>query len=174
MGTDEYTTALYECQSCDNIGAGEGTIFCCGEPMEPVDGGDLPIEEPDAEQVVTEVFGLSETKIEICLYIMEAGEATTNEVAAGLELDRSNVSRHLNDLTEFGAIEKRQRLLEEGGYVFLYSSAPIEEVRQRFRHGLYVWLNKALAATNDLTRAKIERMIDRSDDDGAEIYHENG
>ncbi|PSQ46298.1 TrmB family transcriptional regulator [Halobacteriales archaeon SW_6_65_15] len=159
----------HECGECASVAFGDPESACCGESMTPVDSESVV--SPDLAMALRDVFGISETGLNVCLCLMEAGESTAGDVADQLGIDRSTVTRQLNHLTDVGVLDKRQRLLEGGGYVNVYSPVPVEEVRERLTAGLFAWTDEALDLVEHVNREKLDalaRADDERDADGAE------
>lgn len=163
--------AAFECRNCGNIAFGAGEIRCCDGPMERVSDGDSGVESPDLEDVLRHVFDMSGTEFDVCLGVMETGETTARELAEALGYDRSVISRHLNHLAEIGAVEKRPRILKQGGHVYVYVPADPETVRQSFRRGLSSWVAMAVELIGELNREKVEALADISVDGGEWTVH---
>lgn len=162
---------VYECRECGNLSLDGVSSTCCDGRMAVVEA--TPVEQPELPDLLRNVFGISETGLHICLCLMEENESTAAEIAERLDIDRSTVGRQLNHLTDIGLLDKRQRLLESGGYVNVYSPVPVEEVQKRLRLGLYAWLNGALDLVENVNREKIRAMAradDGGSDDGDSIY----
>jgi predicted transcriptional regulator len=155
----------YQCGECASVTFGDPDPTCCGESMSPIDSESVV--SPDLAVVLRDVFGVSETGLNVCLCLMEAGESTASDVADELGIDRSTVTRQLNHLTGVGALEKRQRLLEGGGYVNVYSPVPVEEVRERLTAGLFAWTEEALDLVEHVNREKLDALA-RADGEGSE------
>lgn len=165
MGATDKERDEHKCQHCGNVPFGTSASDSDEERLPSTDAS--AIERPELAVVLREVFGISETGLHICVYLMEDGESTARELADHLELDRSTVSRQLNHLTDIGLLEKRQRLLSEGGYVHVYSPVDVEEVRQRLTVGLHVWMDEALELVEDINREKVAALA-RADPDDSE------
>jgi len=161
---------VYECGECGGVSFGDAT-GCCGESMESVEAE--PVEHPDLAVVLRDVFGISETGLKVFLCLMEEGESTAADLAERLGIDRSTVGRQVNHLTDVGVLDKRQRLLTDGGYVNVYSPVPVEEVRKRLTVGLYAWMDEALDIVEHVNREKLDAMA-RADGDGREDRGEDG
>ncbi|WP_276302421.1 helix-turn-helix domain-containing protein [Halorussus lipolyticus] len=153
---------IYECDDCGSV-AFEGSSACCDAEMSRVEAS--PVRHPDLAVVLREVFGISETGLRVCLCLMEDGESTAVDIADRLDIDRSTVGRQLNHLTDIGVLDKRQRLLKNGGYVNVYSPVPVEEVRKRLTVGLYAWMAEALDIVEHVNREKLDALA-RADGDG--------
>jgi predicted transcriptional regulator len=173
-GVNDVGDGVYECGECASVSFGEAESTCCGESMAPVEAE--PVKPPELAVVLRDVFGISETGLKVCLCLMEEGESTANEIADRLGIDRSTVGRQLNHLTDIGVLDKRQRILKDGGYVHVYSPVPVEEVRKRLTVGLYAWMDEALELVEHINREKLDALARAdgegvgSDDDQASIY----
>ena len=157
---------------CGNVGLGDGDITCCGSPMSRVDA-DPAVPEPSLEDLLGAVFGMSDAELDICLCVMEGGEQTAQELADRTDYDRSVAARHLNHLAELGVLEKRRRLLKEGGHIYLYAPRSAETVRREFKRQFLVWLEGAAGRLGEVRREKVEDLVDaeRSDSQWT-LYHE--
>lgn len=166
-GTNRSRTddGVYECDECDSVTFGDAESTCCGESMTTVEAES--VKPPDLGIVLRDVFGISETGLHVCLCLMEEGESTAGEIADKLDIDRSTVTRQLNHVTEVGVLDKRQRLLEAGGYVNVYSPVPVEEVRERLVAGLFAWTGEALELVEHVNREKLDALA-RADGEGVE------
>jgi predicted transcriptional regulator len=164
MRTRDGSTGLFECDSCGNLGlgVGEGEIRCCDRQMWPVDadGPATAVNDPTLEDLLRTVFDMSDTELELCLCVMEGGELTVAELAADTDYDRSVVTRHLNHLVDLGVVDKRRRLLERGGEVYVYTPATPDVVRERFRRLFLQWITRASRLLDDLRREKVEAIVE--------------
>ena len=163
---DETGFGVYECGECDNVilcRRGDAEVECCGETPERMRDIDTGIEEPSQKGLLKEVFGLTETGMEICLCVMEEGEATVSDIADSIDVDRSAVSRYVNNLVEIGMLEKNTRNLEKGGYVHIYSHEPPEEVKDNLTMGFYKWTALGVERIEELNAEKMQAMADRDE-----------
>ena len=110
---------------------------------------------PTLETMVRTVFGMSETELDVCLCVMEAGEGTVSELADRVDYDRSVVARHLGHLVDLGVLERRRRLLEAGGQVYVYVPNDEDVVRRRLRGAFLAWVEDATALVETLGREKV-------------------
>lgn len=160
----EATGGVRECPECGSLAFGDEFVTCCGGRMNSVEAS--PVVHPDLKTVLRDVFGISETGLEVCICLMEDGEATSADIAERLDIDRSTVGRQLNHLADIGLLEKRQRLLKDGRYVHVYSPVPVEEVRERLTVGLYAWVGEALELVENVNREKVKALT-RADGEGS-------
>jgi predicted transcriptional regulator len=170
MGTTDSEPDLYECQHCGNVSVGDSASDSDEKEIPTTDAQSA--ESPELAVVLRDVFGISETGLTICVFLMESGESTAGDVADHLDMDRSTVSRQLNHLTDLGLLKKRQRLLSDGGYVHVFSPVDVEEVRQRLTVGLHAWMEEALELVEDINREKVKAVAraERGDDETTSIY----
>lgn len=153
---------IYECSTCGDVRLSDGDATCCGRRMGVVERP-VPIESPDTEEIVREVFDISPTELDVCRQVMAAGETTVGELVERVDRDRSVVSRHLNHLVELGVVEKRSRVLAEGGRIGVYSSRSEDVVRRQLTLGLYAWCLDAIERVEDVNEEKIAMMAEGAD-----------
>jgi len=164
-----------ECSDCGSVAvqSSRDRSQCCGRPVKEVDSEEFPVQDPDLDELLGTVFGMSRTELDVCLCVMDVGEATTKDIARELDVDRSHVSRHLNHLVELGVLEKRRRLLEEGGRVNVYTPAELEAVRRNFTLGLFAWMDEAVEVIDGISREKVESITELSDEvPETAVYHD--
>lgn len=97
------------------------------------------VENPEFEVVMRCVFGIGERETRTYLALLDEGEATAAELADPLDRDRSNVSRSLSALREKGLVERRRRLLDDGGHVYRYEPEPLSAVQALMHDELDEW-----------------------------------
>jgi predicted transcriptional regulator len=165
MTTLDGSTELFECDSCGNVGLGSGEIRCCGRPMEPVDIDGVAVDRPTLDDLLVSVFDMSDTELELCLCVMEGGELTVKRLAEETGYDRSVVTRHLDHLVDLGVVEKRRRILERGGQVYVYTPVAPDAVREAFTRGFLAWVVHASNLLDDLRREKVESIVERGTDE---------
>jgi len=153
---------LVRCPTCDSITIGATDITCCEDPVEPVDP-DAAVTDPTLETLLRTVFGISEAELEVCLCVMEDGDATVSELTERVDVDRSVVARHLSDLVEIGVVERERRLLRQGGHVYVYTPVPESTVRRRLVASFAAWVTDAAAELDSVSREKVEAITDRDD-----------
>jgi predicted transcriptional regulator len=152
--------SLLECDSCGNLGIGEGEVVCCDQPMSRVGGDQDGVSEPSIEHLMQTVFGMSESELDICLCVMAAGEQTVSDLAATVDYDRSVVSRHLNHLADLGVVEKQRRLLKQGGHVYVYAPTEPATVRRSLKGAFLTWAQEAVTRIDSLSKDKVAAMVE--------------
>ncbi|WP_253739017.1 helix-turn-helix domain-containing protein [Halohasta salina] len=107
--------------------------------------------DPSAVTVAQTVLGLRSQDLATYDAVSSQPGASTKELAAELDRDRSNVNRSLTRLDEAGLVCRQRRLLESGGYFYAYFAEPSETVTNRLREALDRW-TEAAASTIDTTQ----------------------
>lgn len=162
---------LFECETCGNVGIGDGEIRCCDGAMAPVDR-EAPIEDPSLEDLLRSVFDMTETELEICLCVMEGGSLTVGELADRVGYDRSVVDRHLKHLAELGVVDRERRILRQGGHAYVYTPVSPAVVRERLTDAFLVWADAAATELAALRREKVETIADTGDDPAWQVFKE--
>lgn len=150
---------VYSCSSCGNFGIGDQNLSCCEDGLEPVTTPSA-ISSPTLDELLRVVFDISDTQLEVCLCVMEGGELTVQELADKIGYDRSVISRHLNHLVELNVLNKHRRLLDQGGYVYVYTPVEPEMIRHQFRVEFIRWVSQAQVLIEDLQREKVEMVVE--------------
>jgi predicted transcriptional regulator len=172
MDLPEGNVEAFECETCGNVGLGDGGMTCCDATMSSVEV-DPAVEDPSLGDLLRTVFDMSDAALDICLCVMEGGDQTVQELADRTSYDRSVAARHLNHLVELGVLEKRRRLLEEGGHIYVYSPKPPETVRRAFKRQFLLWLGDATGQLEQLRREKVEGILESEGDETRwQLYHE--
>lgn len=128
------------------------------------------VNPPEIERVMRNTFGMSATSIEVCNCIVKEEDATVADIAENMDVDRSIVFRHLEDLVEIGVVTKSSQSLSDGGRANVYSSVPLDEIRRQLRISLYTWETEVEALIDDLSQEKLDAMAEsraESDDEGS-------
>lgn len=168
---------IYRCQSCENTvlslhDCGDG-MTCHGEPMVPVRDVEMNVEPPDLREVLLNVFGIPKIGLDICLCVIDEGPLSPDEVAELLGYDSSTIRRYLNQLTEVGVLKKMQLNREDGGFVNVYRSIEIEEMRRESLAGFYMWAGEAATLINEANLTKEDYLDAASDQPMNEVFWES-
>ncbi len=126
-------------QDCD------GGMTCHGEQMERVTEAAMDVQPPDLREVLLEAFGLPKAGLDICLCVIGEGPLSAGEVAAQLDYDESTIRSYLNKLVDMGLLTKSELNREGGGFVTVFHSVDLEEMRKETLTGFYVWAGEAAA-----------------------------
>jgi len=161
--------SIYECRDCDNIvltvGESGGEMTCHGAGMEEIEEWEMEVQPPDLRQVLLDAFGLPKVGLDICLCVIGEGPLSPGEVADILDYDQSTVSQYLNELADIGLLQKTQLNREGGGFVNVYHSIDIEEMRRETLVGFYVWAGEAASLIEEANITK-EQYLDENHSEG--------
>jgi len=150
--------AIYRCQDCRNVVLTmqdcDGGMTCHDEPMERVTETKLDIRPPDIRQVLLDAFGLPKPGLDICLCVIGEGPLSPAELAERLDYDESTVRNYLNELVEFGLLQKSQLNRESGGFVNVYHSIDLDEMREETLVGFYAWAGEAASLIDEANLTK--------------------
>jgi len=136
------------CRNCGSIAFDERGTSCCSEQMAPI--SIEAINEPELTGILSRVFGISPTGVEICHHLTGARAAATDEIARALDINRSTANRQLGRLRELGMLERRTKSLKVGGRAYLYAPVSRTELRRRYREGLLCWTADAIELVDEL------------------------
>lgn len=151
--SDDPRLAAYACRQCGSAILDERSRRCCGEEMDPIEHE--AVNEPELRSLLRNVFGVSQTGIDVCVYVMEREGATVDDIAAGLDVHRTTITRQLTHLRKLGVVERRKQSLKEGGEVHRFTPVPPEKARRRLYEGLLSWVTDAVGLLDELDRRKL-------------------
>ena len=84
------------------------------------------------EDILKCSFGLNKTEIATMKFLLEEKEELTiEEIMKKIKRDRTTIQRGVKHLFEKDLIKRRQINLDKGGYVFIYSSKPKNELKEK-------------------------------------------
>ena len=84
------------------------------------------------EDILKCSYGLNKTEISILKYLIEEKEELSiEEIQKKIKKDRTTIQRSVKRIFEEDLIKRRQINLEKGGYVFIYSSKPKSELKEK-------------------------------------------
>jgi predicted transcriptional regulator len=161
--------SIYRCTDCHNVVLSMqecgGGMTCHGEAMEPVTEVTMDVQPPDLREVLLDAFGLPKAGLDICLCVIGEGPLSPGEVAEKLDYDESTIRSYLNELVDLGLLQKSQLNREGGGFVTVFHSVDLEEMRRETLTGFYVWAGEAAALIEQANLTK---------EDYLESDHERG
>ena len=174
LAESEYS--IYSCTDCSNVVLTmqdcDGGMTCHGETMERVTESKLGIRPPDIRQVLLDAFGLPKPGLDICLCVIGDGPLSPAELADRLGYAEGTIRKYLNELVEFGLIQKSQLNRESGGFVNVYHSIDLEEMREETLIAFYTWAGEAASLIEEANLTK-EDYRDAEYDEGLdEVFWE--
>ncbi|SDG06524.1 helix-turn-helix domain-containing protein [Halorientalis regularis] len=153
---------IYQCNDCENVVLTlqdcDGGMTCHGQVMERVTDVNIDIQPPDVKQVLLDAFGLPKPGLDICLCVIGEGPMPPADVAEYLDYDETTVRRYLNRLVDIGLLEKSQLNREGGGFVNVYHSIDVAEMRRDTLIGFYAWAGEAAALIEEANLTKEEYL----------------
>jgi predicted transcriptional regulator len=168
---------IYQCNDCSNVAltlrdCNEG-MTCHGEPMEEVTEVGMDVQPPDIRQVLLDAFGLPKPGLDICLCVIGEGPVSPTEVADKLDYDESTIRRYLNQLVDIGLLQKSQLNREEGGFVNVYHSIDLDEMRRESLIGFYAWAGEAARLIEDANLTKEDYRDEDHSEGLTEVFWEH-
>lgn len=97
------------------------------------------MDEPDFEDLLECVFGITEPVAEVYHLLLEQEDCTTKELARMLDCDQSSVNRKLTTLQEQGLVTRRRDLLSVGGFAYKYEPVSLPQVQELMHETLDEW-----------------------------------
>ncbi|MGD2200260.1 MAG: helix-turn-helix domain-containing protein [Candidatus Bathyarchaeota archaeon] len=113
--------------------------------------------ELSANEIMKCALGVRTTEIEAYCAIVTSEPSTVQEVAERLGKSRSTAQRLLQNLVEKGLARREERLIGLGGYQYLYTPVPPEEMKTAVRSALDRWYERMLDELENLPQ-KLEEM----------------
>jgi predicted transcriptional regulator len=176
VALEERDYAIYRCVDCANVVLTmqdcDGGMTCHGQTMERVREANLSIRPPDIRQVLLDAFGLPKAGLDICLCVIGDGPLSPAELADRLDYGESTVRKYLNELVAFGLLEKSQLNREEGGFVNVYHSIDMEEMREDTLVGFYAWAGEAASLIEEANLTKEDYQDADADGGLNEVFWE--
>lgn len=168
---------IYECRQCDNvvlvIGRDDPPLACHGHPMDPVTESPVPVDPPELPDVLLSAFGLPKAGLDICLCVIGEGPLPAGDVADRLGYDRSTVTRYLNELVEFGLLDRTTLNREDGGVINVYHSIDLEQMRRDTLVGFYVWAGQAAELIEEANLTKRDYLEANPDQSLPDVFWED-
>jgi predicted transcriptional regulator len=154
--------AVYGCSECHNVvlsmqECGD-ELTCHGEPMDQVTDLTMDVQPPDLREVLLDAFDLPKAGLDICLCVIGEGPLSPAEVAEKLGYDESTIRTYLNDLVDLGLLQQSRLNRESGGFVTVYHSVDLEEMREETLIGFFSWAGEAAALIEEANLTKAEYL----------------
>lgn len=96
-------------------------------------------DQPDFEDLVVCVFGITEPVAETYRCLLERPESTVKDLAQVMNCDRSNVNRRLDVLREKELATRKRRILTGGGQTYEYTPTPLDQAQDLMHRTLDEW-----------------------------------
>lgn len=103
---------------------------------------DFSVSDVDCDNVLECLFDLSELDKKVLKKLNDGGEYRSSELGEKLDRDQSTVYRSLENLVSCGLVYKEKNTIRKGGYYYLYSSRPLDKIRDEAKKCLDEWYSK--------------------------------
>lgn len=97
----------------------------------------------DIEEVMKCGLGLSRSEFAVLkLLVNTEQQLTTEDIARKMKIHLTTVQRAVKSLSEKKVVEKNQKNLQNGGYVFVYRAMPKTHIRKVLMDSVYGWTHR--------------------------------
>jgi len=109
--------------------------------------------------VIKNLFALTDNEIDVLACINHLQPVSIARITEIIPKDRATISRSISRLMSIGVVRKEKENLEKGGYQFLYSSLPMNELRKFVKSTLNAIIENMSNAMDNLTKEKCEEKF---------------
>ena len=98
---------------------------------------DFACKKIDLDEIIKCGLGLSQAEVKIFKYFINHSnqkDIQTSTIAKELNLNLSTIQKATKKLYEKNVLEKYQKNLEKGGYIYVYSLKPKDEIKKIILH----------------------------------------
>lgn len=112
---------------------------------------DFACKQFDVEEIIRCGFGLTKAEYHLILYFLKHAEKACDTLALcrGTKLNRTTIQKAVKRFYEKGLVNRHQKNLSSGGYLFTYQIKNKKELRVILKNLIRAWSEK------------VEREIDR-------------
>lgn len=87
-------------------------------------------------------LGLQEVELSAYLTLLKGGPMTVKDLAEKTGRSRPTAQRILGSLVSKGLAHRRERIIDRGGYFFLYEAIPAERAKKLIRDIIEEWYQR--------------------------------
>ncbi|MBS7644145.1 helix-turn-helix domain-containing protein [Candidatus Bathyarchaeota archaeon] len=87
-------------------------------------------------------LGLQEVELSAYLTLLKGGPMTVKDLAKKTRRSRPTAQRILGNLVGKGLAHRKERIIDRGGYFFVYEATPAERVKKLIRDIVEEWYRK--------------------------------
>ena len=106
----------------------------------------------NCDNVLECFFGLNQSDVSLYLLLLTSGEMRIEEISRALKKAENSVYRSLQKLMLAGVVIREKRIIEGGGYFYVYRALPAKDVAEEMRKLLSVWCEKITEAIEEFER----------------------
>ena len=99
---------------------------------------------PTCKDLVQCAFNLNEFEVSVYCHLLEMGPSRADDLAQGMDRDRSTVYRSLQKLMSCGMVYRETRSIERGGYFHLYAPISKEAMKDKLERCVEEWHGRML------------------------------
>ena len=95
----------------------------------------------DLDQIIKCGLGLTKSEFEVMQYFIKSPEkeSQTDVIAKNLNLNLTTIQKATKKLYEAGIIQRQQKNISGGGYLYCYKSKNKQEIRQTIKDIIRNW-----------------------------------
>ncbi len=106
----------------------------------------------NCDNVLECFFGLNQSDVSLYLLLLTSGEMKIEEMSRVLKKAENSVYRSLQKLMLAGIVIREKKIIEGGGYFYVYKALPIREVVKEMKKLLKVWNRKISEAIEEFEK----------------------
>ena len=108
------------------------------------------------ENILECFYGLNEVDIAIYSTLLRKREARIEEISSAVKRGENAVYKSLQKLVVSGVATREKRVLESGGYYYVYRPIPPDAVAQDMERMLEVWYRRIKETIREFSRKGVE------------------
>ena len=94
----------------------------------------------DSKELIKCTFGLNKTELDIFLILSKSNKCENiHSISRVMSLDRTTIQKALKKLLDNGTIERKQKNLSSGGFVFYYCIKNKEMIKEKMKTIISEW-----------------------------------
>ncbi len=107
-------------------------------------------QEIDCDNVLECIYNLSDLDREVLSVLSEDEEYRSSEIAEKIDKDQSTAYRSLEKLLDCGLVYKEKKNIRNGGYYYLYSKRPLENIKEEAKTCVDQWYEEIMEAIQEM------------------------
>ncbi len=103
------------------------------------------------EELIRCSFTLNKTEYNVLIFLLKSDKAhKVSQISKAMKLKRTTIQKAIKNLVEKGLVNRTQKNLFRGGYVFLYKPNNKEEIKNKMKEITYKWYKRIEKAISEL------------------------
>ena len=96
-------------------------------------------------------FNLNKTEYNLLIFLLrESKQRMVSQISKATRLERTTIQKAIKTLVEKRLVNRRQKNLPKGGYIFLYEPSDKEEIKNRMKEVARRWYKNVEASIDKL------------------------